>query len=140
MSSLFSRLFNSAAAANDGLTQVQREAIIDLLNFCSYADDRLKLAEDEMVDSELERCHWHPAEPVELFEKRSVTRVRNALESPERRASFLADVAGRLGGTEIRTRALSLSKKLFHADGDYSADEQTVFGEIEKAFGGPKKK
>jgi hypothetical protein len=140
MSTLFSRLFSAKAPANDGFTQIQREAVVDLLNFCSYADDKLALAEDAIVAKELEQCHWHPAEPVELFVKRSITRVRNALESPESRANFLADVSDRLAAPETRTRALSLSKRLFGADGDYSADEKTVFNEIEQAFGRPKGK
>ena len=135
MSTPYSRLFSSKAPANDGFTQIQREAVIDLLNFCSYADDKLALAEDAMVEAELQRCHWHPAEPVELFVKRSITRVRDALESPDRRAGFLADVSKRLGESKTKSRALDLSKRLFGADGDYSADEKTVFGEIEKAFG-----
>lgn len=134
MSNLFSRLFDRSQTSADGLTQPQREALIDLLNFCAYADDHLRLAEDQVVSEQLDHCQWDPAVPLELFVSRSVTRVRDALESPERRASFLVDVAVGLENSETRSRALALSRKLFQADGDYSADEVSVFGEIEKVF------
>jgi uncharacterized tellurite resistance protein B-like protein len=86
------------------------------------------------VSEQLEQCQWDPAVPMELFLSRSVTRVRNALESAEARASFLADVNQRLDDPRLKMRALALCKSLFRADGSYSADEQTVFLEMEKAF------
>jgi len=136
MSSFFSRFFVTSEKPSDGFTQPQREALVDLLNFCTYADDKLSLAEDKVVASELEKCQWDPAVPLELFVSRSVTKVRNALESPARRASFLSDVGTRLGDAKLRNRALALCKSVFHADGSYSADEQGALVEIEKAFAG----
>ncbi len=134
MSHLFARLFNHSRKSADGFTQPQREALVDLLNFCSYADDRLTLAEDRIVADQLAQCQWEPAVPLELFVSRSVTRVRDALESPDRRASFLADVNQRLGEAAPKQRALELCKRVLRADGDYTPAEQTVFGEIERAF------
>ena len=95
------------------------------------------LAEDTVVSDQLEQCHWDPAVPLELFVSRSVTRARAALESPDRRAGFLADIAARLGRKPAQTRALELCKKLFRADGVYAQDEETTFAEIERAFRTP---
>jgi hypothetical protein len=134
MSTLFTRLFKPTAKTTDGLTQPQREAIVDLLNFCSYADDRLTLAEDKVVSDQLALCEWHPAVPLELFVSRSVTRARTALESPDQRAGFLSDIAERLENSPARTRALELCKILFRADGAYAKDEETTFSEIERIF------
>ena len=38
MPSLIRKLFHKSEAPNDGLTQPQREAIVDLLNYCMYAE------------------------------------------------------------------------------------------------------
>lgn len=133
MNSPFARLFQPATKPVDGLTQPQREAIIDLLHFCMYADDRLMLAEDSVVSDQLAKCHWDPAVPLEMFVSRSVTRARNALESADSRANFLAEVAERLG-RPARARALELCRTLFRADGTYAKEEETTFGEIERAF------
>jgi hypothetical protein len=39
MPSLIEKLFNKSEAPKDGLTQPRREAIVDLLNYCMYADN-----------------------------------------------------------------------------------------------------
>ena len=39
MSSLIKKLFHKSEASKDGLNQPQREAIVDLLNYCMYADN-----------------------------------------------------------------------------------------------------
>jgi len=46
MPSLIRKLFHKSEAPNDGLTQPQREAIVDLLNYCMYADNLVFLAEE----------------------------------------------------------------------------------------------
>jgi hypothetical protein len=47
MPSLIRKLFHKSEAPKDGLTQPQREAIVDLLNYCMYADNLIFLAEDK---------------------------------------------------------------------------------------------
>src|ERR1043166_8170816 len=49
MPSLIRKLFHKSEAPKDGLTQPQREAIVDLLNYCMYADNSVFLAEESQV-------------------------------------------------------------------------------------------
>jgi hypothetical protein len=49
MPSLIRKLFHKSEAPKDGLTQPQREAIVDLLNYCMYADNLIFLAEDRLI-------------------------------------------------------------------------------------------
>jgi hypothetical protein len=39
MPTLIRKLFQKSEAPKDGLTQPQREAIVDLLNYCMYVDN-----------------------------------------------------------------------------------------------------
>ena len=45
MPSLIRKLFRKSEAPKDGLTQPQREAVVDLLNYCMYADNFVFLAD-----------------------------------------------------------------------------------------------
>src|SRR5436189_3097199 len=49
MASLIRKLFHKSEAPKDGLTQPQREAMVDLLNYCMYADNLIFLAEDRLI-------------------------------------------------------------------------------------------
>ena len=50
MPSLIRKLFHKPEAPQkDGLTQPQREAIVDLLCYCMYADNLIMLAEDRLI-------------------------------------------------------------------------------------------
>ena len=58
MPSLIRKLFRKSEAPNDGLTQPQREAIVDLLNYCMYADNLVLLAEDRLITDTVKKFNW----------------------------------------------------------------------------------
>ena len=60
MPSLLRKLFHKTEAPNDGLTQPQREAIVDLLNYCMYADNLVMLAEDRLIADTVAKFNWDP--------------------------------------------------------------------------------
>ena len=60
MPSLIRKLFHKSEAPNDGLTQPQREAIVDLLNYCMYADNLIFLAEDRLITDTVAKFNWDP--------------------------------------------------------------------------------
>src|SRR5690348_4547571 len=99
MPSLIKKLFQkSEAPKDDGLTQPQREAIVDLLNYCTYADNSVMLAEDRLIADTVAKFNWDPkAVPFDQFDARSVGNARNARESQVYRAKFLASIKERLG-------------------------------------------
>jgi hypothetical protein len=65
MPSLIRKLFHKSEAPNDGLTQPQREAIVDLLNYCMYADDSVFLAEDRLIADTVAKFNWDPKVPFD---------------------------------------------------------------------------
>ncbi len=135
MSNLFQQLFKLSHKTKDGLTQVQREAILDLLFYAMFADNNVALKESELISDTVEQFNWDPKMPYETYSARSISHVRAVKESPEARADFLAAVAKRLGTKEARSRALALCRKLFQADGTVADKEFELLRDLQKSLG-----
>jgi hypothetical protein len=127
MPSLIRKLFHKSETPKDGLTQPQREAIVDLLNYCMYADNLVMLAEDRLIADTVAKFNWDPkAVPFDQFDVRSVGNARNARESQVYRDKFLASIKDRLDTAAVKRKALDLCQELFLADGAQSDEEGEV--------------
>ena len=127
MPSLIRKLFGKSEAPNDCLTQPQREAIVDLLNYCMYADNLVMLAEDRLIADTVAKFNWDPkAVPFDQFDARSVGNARNARESQVYRDKFLRSIGDRLSTDAVKAQALDLCQELFLADGARSDEEDAV--------------
>ena len=102
MSNFFGRLFSTATPPTDGLSQTQREAIVDLLYFCMCADQRLLPVENTAIFNEVATFNWEPTIEFSAFAERSLAREQAAVKTPEVRKSALDEIAGRLVSTETR--------------------------------------
>jgi hypothetical protein len=127
MPSLIRKLFHKSEAPNDGLTQPQREAIVDLLNYCMYADNLVMLAEDRLITDTVAKFYWDSKVPFDQFVLRSTDNARNARESQVYREKFLASIRDRLDTAAVKGQALDLCQELFVADGSRSDEEDDVF-------------
>ena len=127
MPSLIRKLFHKSEAPKDGLTQPQREAIVDLLNYCMYADNLVFLAEDRLIADTVAKFNWDSKVPFDQFDARSIGNARNARESQVYRDHFLTSIRDRLGTAAVKGRALDLCQELFIADGARSDEEDAVF-------------
>ena len=137
MSTFLRRLFSSTASPFDRLTQPQREAIIDLLNFCMCADEKLLLEEEITLDDEVQDLSWDPAVDFWTFATQSRERAKAAVATPETRQAALTSISDRLQTADARINVLGLCHKVFHSDGEFAPMERTVFQEIKRAFGLP---
>ena len=127
MPSLITKLFHKSEAPKDGLTQPQREAIVDLLNYCMYADNLVMLAEDRLIADTVAKFNWDPkAVPFDQFDARSVGNARDASESQVHRDQFLVSIKDRLGTAAVKGLAFDLCQELFLADGARSDEEDAV--------------
>src|SRR5207249_6525818 len=97
MPSLIRKLFHKSEAPKDGLTQPQREAIVDLLNYCMYTDNLIFLAEDRLITDTVAKFNWDPKVPFDQFEVRSIDNARKATVNPGNRDQLLASISDRLG-------------------------------------------
>jgi uncharacterized tellurite resistance protein B-like protein len=132
MPSLIKKLFGKPEAPRDGLTQPQREAIVDLLNYCMYADNLVMLAEDRLIADTVAKFNWNSKVPIDQFDVRSVSNARNAKESQVYRDQFLASIKDRLDTTAVKGKALDLCQELFLADGARSDEEDAVLQNLRK--------
>jgi len=132
MPSLIGKLFHKSEAPNDGLTQPQREAIVDLLNYCMYADNFVFLAEDRVITDTVANFNWDPKLPFDQFDARSIDNARNARENPGYRDQFLASIRDRLDTAAVKRQALDLCQELFLADGARSDEEEAVLQNLKK--------
>ena len=126
MPSLIRKLFRKSEAPNDGLSQPQREAIVDLLNYCMYADNFVFLAENRFITDTVAKFNWESKTPFDQFDARSVGNARNARESQVYRDQFLASIRDRLGTAAVKGQTLNLCQELFLADGARSDEEDAV--------------
>jgi len=126
MPSLIRKLFGKSEAPNDCLTQPQREAIVDLLNYCMYADNLVMLAEDRLIADTVAKFNWDSKVPFDQFDVRSIDNARNAKENQGFRDRFLGSIRDRLGTAAVKGQALDLCQELFLADGARSDEEDAV--------------
>src|SRR4029450_4530134 len=134
MPSLIRKLFHKSEAPKDGLAQPQREAIVDLLNYCMYADNLVMLAENRWIKDTVAKFNWDPkAVPFDQFDARSVGNARNARESQVYRDQFLTSISDRLSTDAVKAQALDLCHELFLADGVRSDEEDAVLQKSEIA-------
>src|SRR6266513_3542369 len=126
MPSLIRKLFRKTEAPKDGLTQPQREAIVDLLNYCMYADNLVFIAEDRLIADTVAKFNWDSTVPFDQFDVRSIDNARNSSENRGYKDRFLASIRDRLGTAAVKEQALDLCQELFLADGARSAEEEAV--------------
>jgi hypothetical protein len=134
---MLNRLFSPKADKKDGLTQAQREAIVDMLHYCMYADKFIALSESRFVAAKVESFNWDPKISFEYYQGKSIGAARAALADAKTKERFFESVKQRLATTELRNTAFDLCQKLFVADGGKSADEFAFQGEIRKGLGIP---
>ena len=132
MPSLIRKLFRKSEGPKDGLTQPQREAIVDLLNYCMYADNLIFLAEDRLIADTVAKFNWDAKVPFDQFDARSIDNARNATENQGYRDRFLASIRDRLGTVAVKGQALDLVQELFLADGARSNEEEAVLQNLRK--------
>ena len=132
MPSLIRKLFRKSEAPKDGLTQPQREAIVDLLNYCMYADNLVFIAEDRLIADTVAKFNWDSTVPFDQFDVRSIDNARNASENPGYREKFLGSIRDRLDTGTVKGQALDLCQELFLADGARSEEEDAVLQNLKQ--------
>ncbi len=123
-------LFRKTDKPKTELPQKEREAIIDLLHLCLYADSHVSLQEGELISDIVETIGWEPHVSFGSYESRSIASARAAKDSPAAKQEFLAFAAERLQSPESRALALDLCRQLFSSDGSTAANEAALLGEI----------
>ncbi len=129
------KLFLPMSAPSDGLTQGQREAVVDLLNYCSFLDREITQGEEELIDDLERQFHWDTRIDFDYYVNKSVDAVRSVLENKDSTDDFLKGLRARLSSKKSRAVALGLADKLMKAAGPATAAKGEAFQAIRKALG-----
>lgn len=123
----FKKLFQPHKAPDDDLTQAQREAIVDLLNYCSFLGNKITATEGDLIDSLESQLHWDENTDFDYYENKSVGLVRGVLDTPGAIDNFLKGVRARLDTEKSRAIALGLVEKIVKVSGKTSPEESQAW-------------
>lgn len=129
---LFEKLFNKdkSASSRDGLSQEEREAIIDLLILGAYTDNRLSLREEKAFESLTGTLSWESETELSDFMKDAIAKVRSVRSNPSAKEGLLNEVKERLNSPTSVKKALNLLHKVFVSDGR-SYEEANFYRQVE---------
>ena len=139
MMELLKKLFlpanTSGTQEPDGLTQAQREAMIDLLLLATYSDEFVDANEDRVLERVTDRFNWDADISIDEYINASTTQAKEAHTSDEFREAFIRDISLRLDSKDQRYEALRLCNILLFSDADLQHKEIKFLKSISKAFG-----
>lgn len=123
--SLFSNLFNAERSESDGLSQSQREGLVDLLVLAMYVDNTLSLSEDAVLKAQLDGFCWEGPSTADDYVNAAIGRIRVLRGSEFSVDELLKSIKERLGDYETRLTAVGICERLLAADG--KADSEKAF-------------
>ena len=113
------------------MNQDSRKAIIELLFLALYQDDRLSLAEDEVLTSALDSIGWDSPQPREICVLNAFGVAREASTCAIRTEAFLVERTDVIKQSGDSATALTLLSKVLAADG-LTLSEERFLSKIEK--------
>jgi len=126
----FKKLFRSVDKSSDGLTQSAREAIVDVLHYCMYADRHIAVREDEFIETAARTLNWDANISYEYYEGKSTGAVNRALSDKDEKAAFFESLKTRLPGKVERELAIALADDLSLCDGLKKERESAAIREL----------
>jgi uncharacterized tellurite resistance protein B-like protein len=125
--------FHPGPTSRDGLTQTQRETIVDLLNYLSFVDRDISDSEEIVIDDVEHQLDWDPNSDFDYYVDKSIAVARKAIESKDE-GFFLQQIQTKLDSKLSRTIAVSLCEKLIKADGRVTPEENATLLSIKRAL------
>ncbi len=114
--------------------QRQREAMVDLLIWTMYADNLLALPENDRIDQLTETMEWDAPTPASQYLKRSIAKVRDAIDDEEKAELLMNGIYERLGTEDMRRSAYAACRDLARVDGEVAEEETDFLNSIKERF------
>ena len=118
----------------EGVTQEQREALVDLLVCTQFADQHLALAEQEQLEKEIKKLGWESGTAPGQFLNASVARAKSALEKDDLTTEYLREIAARLENGDARAKALAAAERMVGIDQNASPSEKVFLDMVRKVL------
>ena len=117
-----------------GITQEQKEALLDLLIIGMYADHNLASAEDERIEQLLDTFKFPSDYERKRFSDAAFTRASRQSSSPEAIRAYVSEIARHFPTREVRRRAYDILDDLLTSDGRISAEESMLLAATKDVF------
>lgn len=108
-------------------TQQEREAIVDLLHLCIYADAHIGIKEGDYVSKVVASIGWDTNLSFAAYEPRSIASARATSGNEAALKEFLQRAATRLTSSEARSFAIAKCSTLTAADGTHQKEASLIF-------------
>jgi hypothetical protein len=116
------------------LSQPQREGVLDLLLLGMYADNTLRLAENEHVYNLLSPWGWESYQTPQAYAETAIAHAREAHETETGTVTYLGKVAARLADNDVKRLALGLLARLIESDVAQESEAE-FYQQAKKVFG-----
>jgi hypothetical protein len=117
------------------LDQSQCEAIFDFLLLATYADNSLKLKEDQRLYEMISALGWKSYQEPTEYADLATARVRAAAESDAAMKNFLKELNERLGTPAAKVFAIGILPRILESDSSMPEAEQAFYDAAKEAFG-----
>ena len=121
MQALFQKLFSQQP---EGISQPQREAMVDLCLLGMYSDSKLSINEQDFLNAEFDKLSWESGISFSSYLQRVIPKVRSATNDAPERATFLQDISQRLGDGNFKQTAIDSLQELLESDGIVQSESQ----------------
>jgi len=118
-----------------GMTQRQREALVDLLLLGMFADQNLKVSEDQKILSVIQEIGWQSYQTPALYFQSAIAKVRDASETNQGTRYRLHKISEALGDPETRALALNHLAKVLAVDEEVDSEETNFLNAAKAEFG-----
>jgi len=108
-------------------TQPEREAIVDLLHLCIYADAHIGIKEGDYVPKVVDAIGWDTKLSFSAYEPRSIASARTASANEASLKDYLQRAAARLASKESRAFAIAKCSALTASDGTHQKEASLIF-------------
>ena len=134
---MVSRLIIGKGKGNsDHLKQSQREAMVDAMLYCLFADDYDDPMERQVLDRAITRFNWESDTGIPEYIRGASERIHAAVAEPGSEEQLLRDIGNRLEDWETRFQVIQLCKILFYSDLFFSDEEVRALAQLKRAFKG----
>ncbi len=106
-----------------GLSQTQKEAIVDLCLLGMYVDKQLSLAEQDFVDDDASKSDWESGISFSSYLQKITPKAR-AANDPQKITAFLENVGERLNSAAAKNIAIGELEAIFVTDGVVQAETE----------------
>ncbi len=106
------------------MTQIQREALFDILALAIHADALVSLTEEELIAQGFVQRGWKPVSSRKAFIEESLERAREAADSDDAMMDYLMERAAVFTGATAQKNVCAAVRTILEADGEPAEDQE----------------